>query len=248
VITGRARDALRGLRFTFAATARQISRRRIAATVAAVVILVAIAVCVPMPTAVQLRDWAKSVGPWFPLTFLAAHVVVTVFPFPRTAFTLAAGLLFGPLLGVALAVSASTASGVIALWLVRAVGWQLDHLVSHPAVDALDARMRRRGWPVVLSLRLIPAVPFSVINYAAGASGVRSLPYTLATFVGLIPGTLAVVVLGDAFTGNIDPLLVVVSVCTGSIGVIGLAYEWRAHRRTRRANPDHAELVEPSLS
>jgi uncharacterized membrane protein YdjX (TVP38/TMEM64 family) len=188
------------------------------------------------------------VGPWFPLTFLAAHVVVTVFPFPRTAFTLAAGLLFGPLLGVALAVSASTASGVIALWLVRAVGWQLDHLVSHPAVDALDARMRRRGWPVVLSLRLIPAVPFSVINYAAGASGVRSLPYTLATFVGLIPGTLAVVVLGDAFTGNIDPLLVVVSVCTGSIGVIGLAYEWRAHRRTRRAHPDHAELVEPSLS
>ena len=39
----------------------------------------------------QLRDWATSLGAWFPLAFLGAHIVVTVFPFPRTAFTLAAG-------------------------------------------------------------------------------------------------------------------------------------------------------------
>jgi len=230
VITTTARDALRGLRFTVAATARQMSRRRILTTLAAIVILVAVAVFVPMPTAVQLRDWATSAGPWFPLTFLAAHVIATVFPFPRTAFTLAAGLLFGTALGVSLAVLASTASAVIALWLVRAVGWQLDHLVSHPAVEAVDARLRRRGWPVVFSLRLIPAVPFSVINYAAGASAVRTAPYTLATFVGLMPGTLAVVVLGDAMTGRISPMLIVVSLCTASIGVAGLAYEIRTHR------------------
>ena len=191
----------------------------------------------------QLRDWATSVGPWFPLAFLAAHVVVTVFPFPRTAFTLAAGLLFGPALGVGLAVLASTASALIALWLVRAVGWQLDRLVSHPAIDTVDARLRRRGWPVVFSLRLIPAVPFSVINYAAGASAVRTVPYTLATFVGLIPGTLAVVVLGDALTGHISPLLFVVSLCTGSIGIVGLALEFRAHRREHVAREERAEPV-----
>jgi len=84
---------------------------------------------------------------------------------------------------------------------------------------------------VVFWLRLIPAVPFSVINYAAGASAVRTVPYTLATFVGLMPGTLAVVVLGDALTGHISPLLFVVSLCTGSIGIVGLALEFRAHRR-----------------
>ncbi len=54
---------------------------------------------------------------------------------------------------------------------------------------------------------MIPAVPFSVLNYAAGASAVRVLPYTLATFVGLLPGTAAVVILGDALTGNVSPLL-----------------------------------------
>jgi uncharacterized membrane protein YdjX (TVP38/TMEM64 family) len=235
VLIQNVRDGIRGLRSALVATARQVSPRRIVATLVTLAVLIALVVFVPMPTAIGVRDWATSLGPWFPLAFLAAHVLVTVFPFPRTAFTLAAGLLFGTALGVVLAVLASTASALIALWLVRAVGWRLDQLVSHPGVDSVDARLRRRGWPVVLSLRLIPAVPFSVINYAAGASAVRWFPYTLATFVGLIPGTLAFVVLGDAFTGHVSPMLLVVSMVTGSIGVFGLALEYRAHRRERAA-------------
>ena len=79
------------------------------------------------------------------MAFLAAHIVVTVFPFPRTAFTLAAGLMFGPLLGVAIAVVASTASAIIALLLIRAFGWQLNRLVRHPKVDSLDARCAAAG-------------------------------------------------------------------------------------------------------
>lgn len=213
------------------ATARQLPRRRVIATGATAAAVAAVAVLVPLPSAVQLRDWATSVGPWFPVAFLAAHVVVTVFPFPRTAFTLAAGLLFGPVLGVTLAVTASTLSALIALWLVRAAGWQLSRLVSHPRVDSLDTRLRQRGWAAVLSLRLIPAMPFAVINYAAGASAVRVVPYTLATVAGLIPGTAAVVILGDALTGNVSPLLFLASVCTATAGVALLAYEIRHHRR-----------------
>lgn len=213
------------------ATARQMSRTRLILTAVVAVAVVAVVLLVPMPTAVQMRDWAASVGPWFPLAFLCAHVVVTVLPFPRTAFTLAAGLLFGPVLGVTLAVTASALSALVALYLVRALGWQLSQLVSHPRVDALDERLRSRGWPAVLSLRLIPAVPFSVLNYAVGASSVGVLPYFLATLVGLLPGTSAVVILGDAMTGNVSPLLVMVSLCTAAVGVAGLIYETRRHRR-----------------
>lgn len=222
---------LRSVRSAVVATARQVPKRRIVTTAIVGVILVAVALLVPLPTAVQLRDWATSLGAWFPLAFLGAHIVVTVFPFPRTAFTLAAGLLFGPLLGISIAVLASTVSALLAVLLVRAVGWQFHRLVSHPAVDSLDARLRRRGWPAILSLRMIPAVPFSVLNYAAGASSVRLLPYTLATLVGLLPGTVAVVVLGDALTGNVNPLLVLVSLLTASLGLAGLMYETRHHRR-----------------
>jgi uncharacterized membrane protein YdjX (TVP38/TMEM64 family) len=212
------------------ATVRQLQRTRVLLSVLAIGVVVAMVILVPLPTAVQMRDWADSVGYWFPLVFLAAHIVVTVFPFPRTAFTLAAGLLFGPAVGVGIAVLASTVSAVIALLVVRAVGWQLNRLVNHPKIEAVDRTLHHRGWSAVLSLRMIPAVPFSVLNYAAGASSVPTLPYTFATLVGLAPGTAAIVILGDAMTGNVSPLLVLVSLCTGGLGIAGLGYEIRRHR------------------
>lgn len=230
-------STLRAVRGAIVATAAQVPRRKLVAVVAAAVILVAVAYLVPLPTAVQMRDWATSAGPWFPLAFFLAHVVVTIFPFPRTAFTLSAGLLFGPWLGVSLAVVASTISAVLALLLVRAAGLQLNRLVSHPRVEMVDARLRQRGWPTVLSMRMIPAVPFSVLNYAAGASAVRPVPFAVASFVGLLPGTAAIVILGDALTGNVSPLLFLVSAATASLGVAGLVYEIRSHGKQADADP-----------
>jgi uncharacterized membrane protein YdjX (TVP38/TMEM64 family) len=231
-------STLRAARIAVTAAARQVPRRRVAAIACVAVILVALVLLVPLPTALQLRDWATSLGPWFPLAFLAAHVVVTVLPFPRTAFTLSAGLLFGPLPGIGIALLASTLSAVIALFLVRAVGWQLDRLVQHRRVDSLNARLARRSWPTVLSMRLIPVVPFSVLNYTAGASAIRVLPYTLATLAGLLPGTAAIVLFGDALTGNVSPLLLLMSACTAGIGVAGLIVEIRSHRRHHLARDD----------
>lgn len=232
-MTRPALETLRSVVSALVTTARGVSPARLSILVMTAAALVAAVLLVPLPTALQLRDWATSVGPWFPMAFLGAHIVVTVLPFPRTAFTLAAGLLFGPVLGVALAVAASACSALLALLLVRALGWQLHRMVSHPGIDSLDARLRDRGWPAVLSLRLIPAVPFSVLNYAAGASAVRVLPYLLATLAGLLPGTAAVVILGDAMTGNVSPLLMGVSLCTGAVGIAGLLYETRLARRPR---------------
>jgi uncharacterized membrane protein YdjX (TVP38/TMEM64 family) len=241
-------DALRPLGSAVVAAVRQVSTRRLVLTGTLIAILVAVALLVRLPSAVQLRDWSMSMGPWLPLAFLAAHIVVTVLPFPRTAFTLAAGLLFGPVLGVTLAVVASTASAVIALELVRAAGWQLSRLVRHQAVETLDSRLRDRGWVAVISLRLIPAVPFAPLNYAVGASAVRVLPYTLATVAGLLPGTAAVVILGDALTGHVSPLLFLVSLCTGLVGITLLAYEIRLHRRHRSsAATEIDDSAEPAL-
>lgn len=228
---GTALGAVRNVGSAVVSTARQVGRTRIVVTAIAAAIVVAVVLLVPLPTAVQMRDWARSVGPWFPLAFLGAHTVVTVLPFPRTAFTLAAGLLFGPALGILIAVTASTLSALIAVLGVRSLGWHLSAAGSHPRLESLNARLRRRGWPAVLSLRLIPAVPFSVLNYAAGASAVRIVPFVLATMIGLLPGTSAVVILGDAMTGNVNPLLVLVSLCTAALGVGGLIYEGRRYRR-----------------
>ncbi|EUA08889.1 hypothetical protein I553_9946 [Mycobacterium xenopi 4042] len=58
-------DTLRGVASAVVATARQVPRRRIGVAAATIVALVAVALLVPIPTAVQLRDWATSVGPGF---------------------------------------------------------------------------------------------------------------------------------------------------------------------------------------
>ena len=79
-----------------------------------------------------------------------------------------------------------------------------------------------------------------MLNYAVGASSVGVLPYFLATMVGLLPGTAAVVILGDAMTGNVSPLLVLVSLCTAAVGVGGPVYETRRYRRSTRALGDPA--------
>src|ERR1700744_1832047 len=248
--TAKTTSKLRAFAGALAAAARQVSRPKLVAIVAGITVLGVVATFVPMPTAVQVRDWAESVGPWFPLAFLLAHIVVTVVPVPRTAFTLAAGLLFGPVLGIAIAVVASTASAMIAMMLVRAAGWRLNRLVRHRSIHTVDERLRHRGWLAVLSLRLIPAVPFSALNYAAGASAVRVLPYALATLAGLLPGTAAVVILGDALAGHISWPLYLVSACTAALGLTGLVIELRHYRRQhrRRANhhPDHDASAEPA--
>lgn len=228
------------------ATARAVPPRTLIAGTLVAVIIVSVLLLVPVPSALQLRDWATSVGPWFPLVFLATYIVATVFPIPRTAFTLAAGLLFGPSLGISLAVLASTCSAVIAFHLVRATGWRLGRVLRHPRVEQVEQRLERRGWPVVVSLRLIPAVPFSVLNYAAGASSVRAVPYSVASFVGLVPGTAAVVILGDALTGSIDPLLVAVSCGTALIGLAGLVFEARRRPGTDAEVTDRAQAPQRS--
>ncbi|MGV0634696.1 TVP38/TMEM64 family protein [Mycolicibacillus trivialis] len=225
---------LRALRSTLLATVRALPRGRVAVLLAGIALLVAAAWwLLPVPTAVQLRDWVAAAGPWVPAVFLVTHTLVTVAPFPRTVFTLAAGLLFGAWLGVALAVTASTLSALLTLLLVRATGWRMDRLVSHPRLTAVDARLRERGWTAVLALRLIPAVPFSVINYAAGASAIRVRPYTVATVAGLAPGTAALVLFGDAFTGRINPALALTSAAIAAVGVGLLVVEATRHRWER---------------
>lgn len=202
--------------------------------------LVAIAVFVPHPGPTQIRDWARSVGPMFPLLFFVVHAVVTVSPFPRTAFTISAGMLFGSVLGIAIAVSATAVSAVLALVLVRAIGRDaVAARLTHPAVQAVDRRLARRGWLAVGSSRLIAPIPFSVINYCCGVSSVRLVPYLIATVLGVIPGTIGVVVLGDALTEHTNPWLLAFSAVCVAIGLLGLVIDARLDT-PRPGGPAHA--------
>ena len=66
----------------------------------------------------------------------------------------------------------------------------------------MRARLDRSGLLAMVSLRLIPAVPFAPLNYALALSGARFGPYVAGTVLGVLPGTVAIVVLGDAAVGG----------------------------------------------
>ncbi|MFI5537019.1 TVP38/TMEM64 family protein [Nocardia sp. NPDC051900] len=201
---------------------------RLIAVVLLPVVFVAGAAVVPHLGADQIRSWAQETGPWLPLVFFTAHAAATIV-LPRIAFTLSAGLLFGPVTGVAVAIAATTVSAVVAFQLVRVVGREAvaARLLTHPAVAAVDRRLARRGWLAVGSLRLIGPVPFALINYCAGLSSVRLAPYLVATVVGVLPGTIAVVALGDALTGHTSPALLATTVACAAIGAAGLLADAR---------------------
>ncbi|MFF0813793.1 TVP38/TMEM64 family protein [Rhodococcus sp. NPDC003318] len=207
---------------------RRLWTPRALGLIALLLALAAVALFVPHPSIEQLREWSASLGPLFPIAFFLLHAVVTVAPFPRTVFTLAAGVLFGAVAGIAIAVAASTVSAAIALVLVRVVGRDaVAARMTHPAVQKIDDRLARRGWLAVGSLRLIAPVPFSITNYCAALSSIRFAPYILATLVGIVPGTIGVVLLGDAIGGDTSPALLAVSAVFLAVGVVGLVIDAR---------------------
>src|SRR5690349_24467543 len=71
-------------------------------------------------SAAGVQDAVRTAGAWAPALFVVLQVLITIPPVPRTLFTLAAGLLFGSVTGVVLAVAATTLTAAVAFALVRA--------------------------------------------------------------------------------------------------------------------------------
>ena len=178
----------------------------------------------------HVRGIVEASGAWAPVLFVLLQAVVTITPLPRTVFTVAAGLLFGSIAGLVLTITATTLAAVAALLLVRGVGGGFVARHAHrPAVMWVRSKLDHSGLLAVVSLRLIPAVPFSVMNYAAGLAGVRLLPFVVGTVLGVLPGTVAIVVLGDAVgSGHAHPATFAVSLAGGLLGLAGAA--WAAKR------------------
>lgn len=205
-------------------TVETVTWRRLAACLALATLVVAAALLVwRLGGAADVRATVAAAGIWAPLLFFGVHALVTISPFPRTIFTVAAGVLFGSAAGIALIVAATALSAVAAFWLVRAAGSDvLERHAPRAAVAWVRARLDRSGLLAMISLRLIPALPFSVLNYASALSGVRFLPYLIGTVVGMLPGTAAVVVLGDAaLGGDPPPALLAVSAAGALVGIVG---------------------------
>lgn len=191
-------------------------------------IFLAATVLIDVPPLTVLRTWADNTGAWFVVVFIALYISITQFPIPRTLLTLSSGILFGPLVGIIIALLSTTASAMLSLLIIRSIlgDWARSQLTSPNAVR-VNHHIEQRGWFAVASLRMIAAVPFSLLNYVAGMTNISLTSFGLATCIGSAPGTIVTVFIGNGLTQTYDAMLLIPTICLAILGLCGLIIDSR---------------------
>jgi len=139
-----------------------------------------------------------ALGVWAPIGFIVIYAAATVLLFSGAILTLAGGALFGPVWGtvwnLAGATLGATASFLLARtvareWVARRVGGRLQRLIEGVTAE---------GWRFVALMRLVPLVPFNLLNYALGLTGISLPAYIVTSIVCMLPGAVAYTWLGYA--------------------------------------------------
>jgi len=149
-----------------------------------------------------IQQLITSFGVFAPIAYIAAFVLLPVVFFPVAVLAVAGGLLFGFGFGSLYTLIGATINCTLMFLLSRSVGrMKIQALVEQRVNPVWQQRLKqsggRRGFFLLIILRLIPAVPYGLINYAFGLTEMRFWPYLLASVIGIIPGTLVFINLGD---------------------------------------------------
>lgn len=143
-----------------------------------------------------LRERVDAAGPWGAAVFVAGYAVLCLLPAPKALLTALGGVLFGLWLGALLSWIAALTGAAAAFGLGRALGRDAVDRLTRGRAERADRLLADHGFGAVLAARLTPVLPFTVINYAAGLTGVRWRHYALGSALGMVPGSLAYAALG----------------------------------------------------
>ena len=149
-----------------------------------------------------LHRWVAAAPLAVGALYMAAYVACVVLSLPLSAlFTLAGGMLFGAVLGTVLAVVSSSGGAVLLFLLARGALGPLVARRAGPWLDRLRPGLRRDGFSYLLALRLIPVVPFWLLNLAPALLGMRLAPYAAATLLGVLPAAAILASIGAGLDG-----------------------------------------------
>jgi uncharacterized membrane protein YdjX (TVP38/TMEM64 family) len=179
----------------------------------------------------SLRQFGASHGVLLPLMYLAVWTVGPLF-MPGLPITLAGGVLFGPFWGVVYTAIGSTLGAALVFLVARylARDWVAAKLAG-TRLRSLDEKVARHGWKIVALTRFIPVFSFSLLNYAFGLTRISFWPYLVATFVCMLPATIAFVYFSsnllDLVQGKISPGLIIGVILVVVVSLIPVIYKWR---------------------
>jgi uncharacterized membrane protein YdjX (TVP38/TMEM64 family) len=192
-------------------------------------------------TPAAIRDYIAGFGKLAAIIYILAYTLntISVIP-PIAALSLTAGLAFGKLWGAVYLMIAAMLGTSCTFFISRFFGRGLVERLLKGRFKRLDDLLKKRGFATVLFFRIVPIIPYEVLNYAGGLSKMKFKDYFFATLLGLIPGVVIAAFFGGTL-GEVRSLKDLFSVEFGvAIGLlilvisIPLIYEYRKKKRGAR--------------
>ncbi len=139
----------------------------------------------------SFQEWVQGYGPAGWAIFIIVYAVTAFLLIPGSILTIGAGVAFG-LWGFPLVIAGAILGSALSFLAARYVFHDKVQakIAEYPKFSAVNEAIRDEGWRVVLLLRLSPALPFSAQNWLLGITPVGFWPAQIATFFGIMPGTL----------------------------------------------------------
>ena len=180
----------------------------------------------------QLQLWLQQMGIWAPVLYILIYSIATICILPSTPLNLTGGAIFGAVWGTVWTSIAAILAAVLAFGFSRTIGRSLVERKLAGKWESIDREMQQGGFFYMFAIRLLPLIPYGIVNFAAGLTSIKFRDYLLGTLLGTVPGILPFVMMGAGLTalkqGDVLPLLVGLAL-TGML--VGTATWYR--RRTR---------------
>lgn len=122
------------------------------------------------------------------LFFIILYVLAALLFLPTMIMTLAGGALYGPVTGTLLNLTGATLGAGISFYISRYLANNWFTAQRGPRLDKMLSGVEKRGWQFVAFLRLLPVVPFNLVNYGMGLTRMNGGQFLLITLIFLIPG------------------------------------------------------------
>ena len=137
--------------------------------------------------------------------YILGYAVAVAFSLPGAAiFTMTGGLLFGWWKGPILAVTGATLGATVLFLAARTAIGEPLRARAGPWLKRLEAGFAKNAFNYLLALRLVPVIPFFIINLVPAFLGVKLSTYVVTTFIGIIPGAVVYAGLGNSLNTILD--------------------------------------------
>ena len=137
-------------------------------------------------------------GEWIaPIIVTLVYLIAGLMMFPVTLLIVATGVAFGAAYGFAYALLGAEISALVSYAIGRRLGQNTIRNLSDRWVSRVSRRLARQGLLAIITLRVVPVAPFTIINLVAGASHIRFRDFAFGTVLGMMPGILALTVFSD---------------------------------------------------